>query len=352
MSGSSTPPERSVAAANPAPAKAPSALPLPRLEEEPYEFQFFQAARLLHRLAPQRSPVGEFVDPSNEVVRFSANPSLSFPAGEIEDLEPRRDGGWKMTVNFLGLIGHLGVLPNHYSLLVKRRMKARDNALRDFLDIFHHRVVSLFYRAMERARFYVPYERRESDALTSHLLDFLGIGEEAARAALDLDECELLGYVGLLGRTPRSALALEQLIEGRFGVPVAVEQFVGGWYDVSDTSQCRVDDTTSDHSQRLGVGALVGDEIWDPQARARIVLGPLSRPQYEAFLPTGPYYEKLRSISRFFASEVEFELLLILEPEEVQPLRLGSDDSPALGWGTWIRSGQRAPETAETALPL
>ena len=33
------------------------------------------------------------------------------------------------------------------------------NALRDWLDLFNHRIVSLFYRAWEKYRFYLPYER-------------------------------------------------------------------------------------------------------------------------------------------------------------------------------------------------
>jgi len=324
-----------------------------RLLDHPESFQFFQAVRLLQRLHPDRSLVGGFGHPSSEVVRFGANPSMAFPAGQIQELLESPDGRWSMTVNFMGLVGHLGVLPDHYSVLVMRRLHSRDRALLDFLDMFHHRVLSLFYRAMERSRFYAPYERGQEDALTSRLLDLLGLGEEPSRNALELEADELLGYVGLLGPAARSAMALQQIIEDRFAVPTVVDQFVGGWYTVSSTAQCRLDDTGREYAQQLGVGALVGDAIWDPQARARIILGPLPRQRYEDFLPTGAAYEKLRKLTRFFSNdEVEFQLRLILEQEEVPPLRLGSDDYTPLGWGSWIRSDPAPPESAETILPL
>lgn len=327
------------------------------LRDDPQAFQFFQGVRLLQQMRPDRSPVGRFADPADEVVRIGVNPELAFPPGEIAELAEGPDARWKMTVNFMGLVGHLGVLPTHYSMLVKQRLQKRDRVFLDFIDMFHHRVLSLFYRAMERARFVVPAERQEPDALTTHLLDLLGLGEAPVRGALELDEHELVGYAGLLGPSSRSALALEQLIEDRFAVPVSVHQFVGGWYDLSSESRFRVDDASDEYSQRLGVGALVGDQVWDPQARARIVIGPLRRERYADFLPSGPSHEELRVLTRYFSDDqIEFELRLILNPDDVPPVTLGAegggDETTRLGWQSWIRSGLAAPETAETTLPL
>ena len=53
------------------------------LHDEPKSFEFFQAVRLLERLAPDRAPVGFFGDPANEVVRFRANTNFAFPPSEI-----------------------------------------------------------------------------------------------------------------------------------------------------------------------------------------------------------------------------------------------------------------------------
>ena len=326
-------------------------LSLEELKAAPHKYGFFQAVRLLRRSRPDRSAVGHFSEPHTEVARFGANSDLAFPASEIHELEVSPKGPWKIVVNFIGLVGHLGVLPTHYSTLIRRRLKVRDRALRDFLDIFHHRVTSLFYRALERARFYVQYERREPDVVSTVLVELLGVAQPAALNAVAVSD--LLPYAGLLGPEPRSAMALEQLVEDWCEVPATIEQFVGGWFDLSDTAQCRVDHEARDETFRLGVGALVGEEIYNPQAKARIVLGPLSLERFADFLPSGDSYASLQELTRFFANdELEFELKLLLDPDAVPPVRLGADSSPPLGWGSWIRASDAAPAYAETVLPL
>ena len=115
------------------------------LSEDAPSFDFFQAVRLLERLRPDRAPVGGFGDPGAEVVSFAAHRGLSFPASEIQVLEAGQDGGpARMTVNFMGLTGPTGVLPYHYTQLLIERGRAGDDGLGDFLDLFHHRIVSLF----------------------------------------------------------------------------------------------------------------------------------------------------------------------------------------------------------------
>src|SRR6202142_1474095 len=57
------------------------------LRKTPQEFQFFQAVRLLERLLPNRAPVGRFVSPGREVVRFSAHASFPFPASQIQGID-------------------------------------------------------------------------------------------------------------------------------------------------------------------------------------------------------------------------------------------------------------------------
>jgi len=326
---------------------------LKELVDDHNAFSFFQAVRLLQRLRPDRAPVGGFGDPKDEVVRFTANPSLSFPASEIQDLEDRPDEPWQMMVNFMGLVGHMGVLPNHYSVLATRLVRSRDPGFMAFLDLFHHRLISLFYLAWERGSFFARYERGEPDLISSHLADLLGFGQERIKENLDIDPASLMGYTGLLGPGPRSATALEQMIGHYFEVPVEVEQFLGSWYLLADVDHCRIDEDGVSSSTRLGGGAVVGDEVWDPQARVRIVLGPLDWEEYESFLPSGSAFGELRSLLRFFTNDqFDVELRLVLDRQYVPTLVLGSEEPTCLGWGTWIRSVPFVDDAGETVLML
>jgi type VI secretion system protein ImpH len=325
-----------------------------RLFAEPYNFEFVQAVRLLQQFYKNRSSVGLFQPPRTEIARFGVVPSLSFPASEIQELEKTENGPPLMRVNFMGLVGPLGVLPIYYTELVANRLAVRDKTLRDFLDLFHHRVVSLFYRAWLKYRFVVGYEQGANDDFSQYLLDLIGLGASGLQSRQSIDDKSLLFYAGLIAQHPRSAEALRRILEDYFGVPVEIEQFLGAWYRLDSDAQCDLDDDTLD-SQQLGFGAVVGDEIWDPQSRIRVVIGPLPLSKYLDFLPSGTAYKPLRTLVRFFAGdEFDFEAQLILERQEVPACELGAtgEASPQLGWLSWSKTKVMDRHPSETVLQL
>ena len=142
-----------------------------RLRNEPYLFEFFQAVRLLERFLPDKVEVGKFAPPSAEVARFQANSTLAFPASEIQTLSWPEKGPVKMKVNFMGLTGPEGVLPLNYTLLLAERARAGDSSAVDLFDTFNHRIISLFFQAWEKYRFWIAYERGDRDQFSHHLLD-------------------------------------------------------------------------------------------------------------------------------------------------------------------------------------
>ena len=141
--------------------RSPAAV-IEQLRAEPEGFAFFQAVRLLEAQAAreERRPVGEDHAPERESVRFRSAPSLAFPRSEVRGLS--RGGAdarpLELEVAFFGLIGPLGTLPAHYNELVLERLRLRDTTLRDFLDLFHHRALSFFYRAWRKYRLPFAFE--------------------------------------------------------------------------------------------------------------------------------------------------------------------------------------------------
>jgi type VI secretion system protein ImpH len=322
------------------------------LEREPYLFEFFQAVRVLERALPERSPLGRFVNPRTEVARFGVNTSSIFPASQIQGLRVQSDGTPFLAVNFMGLIGPLGLLPLYYTEMVADRVRGRDNTLRDFLDIFHHRIISLFYTAWEKYRFNIAYERGERDRFSHHLLDLIGLGTEGLQDRQEVADDSLLFYSGLLAPHPRSAQALEQLLSDYFDVAVEIEQFVGAWYAMDADSQCQLGARDS-YSEQLGFGAVAGNEIWDQQSRVRVKLGPLTFAQYRDFLPGGSAWRHLRALTRFYAgNENDVEVQLILKRAEVPEceLRAGEEDGLQLGWTTWVKSAPFRRDPGDTVL--
>jgi type VI secretion system protein ImpH len=325
------------------------------LKATPWEFGFFQAMRWVHRLLIFRGQVGRYHPPGREVARFNANPSTAFPASEIQGLVWKDEEPMHMTVNFMGLFGPMGALPLYYSEWIRARLRAKDSSMAAFLDIFNHRMVSLFYQAWEKYRFYVAYERGERDRLSRYLYDMIGLGTIGLQDRMQpVRDVSLIFYTGLVSLLPRSALALEQLLSDYFAVPIEVEQFMGTWYPLERSSQCRFDRGDS-YSEQVGVGVIVGDEVYDPQAGIRLRVGPLTLRQYLDFLPAGTAYKPLRQLTRFFTNdELTFEVQLVLKRDEVPRLEMGAlgEAGPRLGWVTWMRTTDMDRDPDETLLRI
>ncbi|MDP1858130.1 MAG: type VI secretion system baseplate subunit TssG [Gemmatimonadaceae bacterium] len=322
------------------------------LRNAPNTFSFFQAVRLLQRLRPERGRVGLFGEPQDEVVRFTVPPSIAFPASEIQTLDQGGAAPAVMAVNFFGLIGPQGVLPYQYSIATSEQNRARNRAPQAFFDLFHHRLLSFFYRTWEKYRFDVSSERGDVDQLAKSVRCLLGVGTTGLQERLGVRDEALLFFSGLIGPTQRSAIALERLLSEYFGVDAAVEQFVGGWYTLTPGSMCRLGDE-SDASSQLGIGVVVGDEMWDQQARARIRLGPLTRAQFERFLPEGSAFAELRDLTRFFSGDgIDFDVQLVLRREDVPPLVLGASTSLRLGWGSFVSTRAFLSDVDDTTFSL
>lgn len=326
-----------------------------KLFDEPYRFEFFQAVRLLEKIFPERATVGYEALPLKEVVRFRSHPTNTFPPSEIFDISEVVDdftGEQKLEliVNFMGLIGPQGVLPAHYTELVMERVRYRDTSLYAFLDMFTHRLVSLFYRAWEKYRFPVSYERGKDD-FTEFLFDFVGIGTVGQHGKLNLDDESLLPYSGLIAQKPHSVSALEQILSDYYGVPAKVEQFTGQWLNLDDESITRLGTANS----RLGLNAVIGTRVWDDQSKFRVLLGAMGFNQFQAFLPNGTAYKALKSIIRFMVGEeLDFDVQLKLKKKEVPGtiLTTRAVRRPMLGWTSFLKTKPFIKDDEQVILPM
>jgi len=339
------------------------------LFDQGYEFEFFQAARLLARLFPQRKDVGSAARPGEEFARFvtlanggdfkQAQLAMAFPASPIYDIKQLQNSTEpaRMIIAFMGLTGTQGVLPLCYTEQLLESKAAKDNALAAFLDLFNHRLVSLFYRAWEKHRPAVLYEmaatrKHEPDALTQDLFSLVGMGTKGLRGRLGIHDESLLLYAGLIAQRPHSAVALRGILRDYFSMPVEIDQCIGTWYELEDADRCYL----SEDSERnqLGIGSFIGDEVWDPQARFRIRVGPLGLERFKEYFPDGTTMGKFVGLTRYLAGQAAvFEVQVFLRADEVPYFRLDDEgfrsegnglhppvesDSVRLGWMGWLKT--------------
>ncbi len=302
-----------------------------------FRFSFFRAVHLLEQLTPGTKPLGTATSPKEEAVRFSVKPGLVFPPSDMAGLSTGEEGGpSQMDIAFMGLVGPSGVLPHWYNELAIDRVREKDYALTSFFDIFHHRLLSLFYLGWKKYRLPENYLSGAKDTLSHHFLSLIGLGTPGLTHADGLSRESLIFCSGFLSGQVTSVAAIEATVEYFSGAPVRVEQFVERTIPLDPEDLTRIGTANS----QLGVNAVCGSLIHENQTKFRVNLGPVGFSHFVRFLPGNDMLRPLFSLVRYMAGiEYEFDITVGLKREEVPPCTIGLTGaaSPRLGWTTWLK---------------
>lgn len=296
---------------------------------------FFETVRLLERLHLDSQEVEGASPPDEERVSFTVRKGFAFPAADVTRIVLGDDGVAHVEVAVMGLVGPSGVLPHWYHELLLERERTDDHAMGDFYDIFHNRLISIFYHAWKRNSLLPQKKIDNSDVFSNHLLSFLGLGTEGLREKLSATEA-LLHFCGQASRQVASASTITELVQHVFGVDAEVEQFVPRTVDLEPADLTML----GQNNCHLGIDAVCGAKTCDIQSNFRLSLGAMCYQQFLE-LSTGQGLEHLVSLVRFLVGpEYEFEIRLILRREEVPGCRLGEAtfDAPRLGRSTWLKA--------------
>jgi type VI secretion system protein ImpH len=326
---------------------SPAASPLPPLLEEmralPGSFAFPQAAELAERRI--RSQGGAATD----CLRYSVNPDLSFPPGDIASVSvAEREGDAalvRMTLNFMGLHGASSPLPAYFTEYVAQHADAPD-ALRDFFDIFNHRLAGLLQSAWIKYRYYAQYQSGAADRLSSRFFGFIGAGRQEVREAKDLCWPRLMAYMGLIAFNSNSTGSLESILRHYFGhEAIVVQPCVARWVAIpADQQSALGEDNCS-----LDDDFVIGESMPDQTGKFRIRIFDLTWERFNAFLPGEKNFADLRTLVRFVLNAcLDFDVELCLRPEEIRPWRLAEDNERLLGWSVWCGEGGDGVVVLET----
>ena len=303
---------------------------LQAVEEVPRAHDFFALLRRVEGLRPEMPRWGCAARPAQEPLRLGQEPELDFAVAALESFTPRLQGPPRLGVRFFGLLGPQGPMPLHITEYVRERLRLRgDPTIARFLDVFHHRLLALFYRAWAQAQPAVQHDRPAEDRYAAWLGASIGLGSELPGQS-SLPAPARLSQAGLLGSRSRHAEGLAKMLAGYFRVPVRIEQHVPQWLVLDDDDRSRLGYATNRAerlratSAQLGVSAAAGNKVRDRQYRFRIVLGPLTLAQHEAFLPAGPAWRELSDwVLQYCGPGLRWDVQLTLAAAEVPEPRLG-----------------------------
>jgi type VI secretion system protein ImpH len=320
---------------------------------------------LLDRLQPGTADVGGETTAPAEHVRFRHDPALSFTPGDVVQVEEhtlppdpndftstsRRR--WEIVTAFLGLTGTVSPLPQYMAEEIAQE-GAEDRASRDFLDLFHHRAVSLLARGLLEHDPAATHRGDQRDPWSVRLLALAGV-DASERAEPDAAASEppsvgtgearwmLLRAAALLGERAPTAAGLHAILRDALrdeleGAPLALEQFVGVRVPIADPdrTQLGVKATT------LGRDAVLGRTVLDRAGTVGVMVGPVGREGYQRFAVERTAAEKLRAtIELAGRGELSCQIELLLEPGAAPALRLAAEGGSRLGRDAWL-GGQKA----------
>jgi type VI secretion system protein ImpH len=331
---------------------------------EGYRFEFIQALRLLEQLgAPISHKSAAELAPGHEPFQLRSAVGFNFPPSEVRSVSPgsTSDARPELITNFFSLAGSAAPLPDWIAELLIQQARNGDSGIRDFLDIFHHRLLTLLYRVRLRHRPWLEptltgsnntssqarasNQIRAQNPMSGYLLAFTGLGLPELRNRLPIGDEELLPYAGLMWQRPRSMAGLERVLAHAFSVPIRSQQMIGLWRQIERDDWTRLGARPNERqtftqsrgqNNALGHTTVLGTRTWDSQGRFNMIVGPLNLTQFQSFLPGGVSHKKLIALVRFYAGDLlACGIRLSIVPTEVPATHLNKS---RLGWTSWLKT--------------
>lgn len=277
--------------------------------------------------------IGYDSQPKLELIKFSVTQGLGFPGNAISKIESNgySDNFHQVTmhISFMGMTGCSGALPQYYTELVLQRMKHKDMTMRDFYDMFNHRLISLYYRAWKKYKHSLNYVTTNgSYSPYQKILSLLAGGESLHQ----------LRCAGIFHRKVRNASDLEMLLRYYLECDVKIQQMVGQWQTLNPQEQTRLAGGGLLEGQHaaLGVDAMLGQKVWDLSSQVNVVITCTRSEQAKQLLPGGLLHKVAKNIlTDYLGHAVGYRLLIKAKYKDINTAQI-SKNSIKLGSSSFL----------------
>ncbi|MDC9592069.1 type VI secretion system baseplate subunit TssG [Xenorhabdus sp. IM139775] len=316
-----------------------------QLAQAPWQFDLFQTLRRIDAQSGKYYRLGTAPLPRYEPLRLGQEASMAFAPSTISKAHQLKNSElYEILIYSFGLFGPNGPLPLHLTeYAYSRKYNYQDPTLGDFANLFHHRLILLFYRAWANAQPTSSLDRPEDQKFCHYLACLTGMGLPAQQEINAANGNRISSHAryalsGHLSRQGHSAEGLRKILLFYFKVPVRIVQNVPQWLKTETQDQARL--AAGRHIPCLGKSAILGIAVYDIQHKFRIELGPLTRAEYDKFLPGQPKSRQVRDwVDQYLGIEYVWDIRLILDKSDITEMYLS--ETVQLGLNSWLGKVQK-----------
>jgi type VI secretion system protein ImpH len=309
---------------------------LPALLQDATSMNFMRFCELIELAAPNLPSLGSTDSLKDDPVRFRSRTRLGFPDKEIDAVEFDYDDASKppaVRTTFLGLYGVDARMPSYF---IDEVAQNRDGAesLSAFLDMFHHRIATQFYRTWRKYRFPAGYKKGGTDTVSRCLVSLVGLGIGNAAIEQTVGTRKLLSMLGLASQRTRTAEGLAGVLQ--HAVPdatITVTEFHPVWIQLTEFEPTA-----------LGENCVLGRGFYDRGNCVRVVISPTTSGSVLGLTPGRQMHIEIMALLRFYLGyESNAHLEMHVSPDLMPKADLASDQV-RLGYTSQLQQLKRPDE--------
>ncbi len=305
-------------------------------------YSFFEALRRIENSFQHKPRIGHALTPAEESHVVSQPADLGFAPSTVSQIRSTSSGQVEVEQRAFGLLGPAGPLPLHLTELVRQRSRQNhDEALQAFLDLFHHRMATLFYRAWSSAQPSVQRDRPNEDGFARIVGSIVG-HDSVYRSINDPQLSESQQYFAAHFQSHHATVeGLASIVELLLGSPSTVRPFQLRWLSLSKDDQsslgCRNKKSHRTATAVLGRSTVLGKRVPDRESGLEVEVGPMSYGQFAELLPGKPKRQFITKIvKQHVGPTIDARIRLVLSAKQVPRPRIGMFGS--LGRDCWLQS--------------
>ncbi|WP_157314529.1 type VI secretion system baseplate subunit TssG [Chitinibacter sp. GC72] len=293
----------------------------------------FAVMRWVDANNPDKPLLGRSQRTHEDAVRLAHQPDMAFAATEISAIEIHPVMGVPVIRHFSnGLFGPNGPLPLHLTEQVWDKLHNHaDRRLRDFADIFHHRMQCLLYRAWADVQPVIALDRDDNQLFAARVAAIAGYAGEELEGRDALPDYFKIRHAGQFCRNVRSTHELQVLLRQLLNIPVKLTENCFQFLHLDAEQYTALGKSNSN----LGQSMVLGKRVPDVQFGFSILLGPMLQSEYDQLDPESISLQRINSLVRnWIGLHYNWRIQLEVLTTTARKFKLGQ--GVRLGFDSWL----------------